>query len=67
MVKLGRLPEGNSVQRMLAATAVNTPDFAANLLGLSDTFQVGKRFLLDTFLSSQASREGDCSKFKCDQ
>merc|ERR1719391_891632 len=53
MVKLGRLPEGNSVQRMLAATAVNTPDFAANLLGLSDTFQ--------------ASREGDCSKFKCDQ
>merc|ERR1719391_680448 len=54
MVKLGRLPEGNSVQRMLAATAINTPDFAANLLGLSDTFQ-----------SSQASREGDCSKFKC--
>jgi len=53
MVKLGRLPEGNSVQRMLAATAVNTPDFAASLLGLSDTFQ--------------ASREGDCSKFKCDQ
>merc|ERR1711997_561696 len=53
MVKLGRLPEGNSVQRMFAATAVNTPDFAANLLGLSDTFQ--------------ASREGDCSKFKCDQ
>ena len=51
MVKLGRLPEGNSVQRMLAATAVNTPDFAANLLGLSDTFQVGKKLLLDTFLS----------------
>merc|ERR1711934_130378 len=35
MVALGRLPEGNSVQRMFA----NTPDFAANLLGLGDTFQ----------------------------
>merc|ERR1712045_679763 len=34
MVALGRLPEGNSVQRMFAATAANTPDFAANLLGL---------------------------------
>jgi len=53
MVSLGRLPEGNSIQRMFAATAANTPDFAANLLGLSDTFQT--------------SREGDCSKFKCDQ
>merc|ERR1711990_640257 len=53
MVRLGRLPEGNSVQRMFASAAVNTPDFAANLLGLSDTFQ--------------ASREGDCSKFKCGQ
>merc|ERR1711992_126479 len=53
MVKLGRHPEGNSVQRLLAATAGNTPDFAANLLGLGDTFQ--------------ASRDGDCSKFKCDQ
>merc|ERR1711997_306717 len=53
MVRLGRLPEGNSIQRMFASTAANTPDYAANLLGLSDTFQ--------------ASREGDCSKFKCDQ
>merc|ERR1712183_481915 len=53
MVKLGRHPEGNGVQRLLAATAGNTPDFAANLLGLGDTFQ--------------ASRDGDCSKFKCDQ
>merc|ERR1711997_1257779 len=53
MVRLGRLPEGNSIQRMFASTAANTPDFAANLLGLSDTFQ--------------AWREGDCSKFKCDQ
>merc|ERR1711934_436297 len=53
MVRLGRLPEGNSIQRMFASTAANTSDFAANLLGLSDTFQ--------------ASRDGDCSKFKCDQ
>merc|ERR1712037_164008 len=53
MVALGRPPEGNSVQRMFAATATNTPDFAANLLGLGHTFQ--------------ASREGDCRKFKCDQ
>ena len=37
---MGKLPEGNRVQRMLAATALNTPDFAANLLGLGHTFQV---------------------------
>jgi len=42
MVSLGRQPEGNSVQRMFAAAAAHTPDFAANLLGLSDTFQVRK-------------------------
>ena len=40
MVALGKLPEGNSVQRIFAATAVNTPDIAANLLGLGHTFQV---------------------------
>merc|ERR1712038_1439389 len=53
MVQLGQLPEGNSVQRMVAATAIHTPDFATNLLGLGGTFQ--------------ASREGDCAKFKCGQ
>merc|ERR1711923_174510 len=53
MVKLGQLPEGNSVQRMFAATAIHAPDFATNLLGLGGTFQ--------------ASREGDCAKFKCGQ
>merc|ERR1712117_487266 len=53
MVKLGQLPEGNSVQRMFAATAIHAPDFATNLLGLGGTFQ--------------ASREGDCTKFKCGQ
>jgi len=53
MVQLGQLPEGNSVQRMFAATAIHTPDFATNLLGLGGTFQ--------------ASREGDCAKFKCGQ
>merc|ERR1712045_609528 len=53
MVKLGQLPEGNSVQRIFAATAIHAPDFATNLLGLGDTFQ--------------ASREGDCTKFKCGQ
>merc|ERR1712018_395265 len=53
MVAMGKLPEGNRVQRMLAATALNTPDFAANLLGLGHTFQV--------------SRDGACSKFKCEQ
>ena len=41
MVKLGQLPEGNSVQRMFAATAIHAPDFATNLLGLGGTFQVG--------------------------
>merc|ERR1711936_374293 len=51
MVQLGQLPEGNSVQRMFAATAIHAPDFATNLLGLGGTFQ--------------ASREGDCAKFKC--
>ena len=45
MVGVGRLPEGNSVQRMFAATAVNTPDFAANLLGLGRTFQVNKKLV----------------------
>jgi len=53
MVQLGQLPEGNSVQRMFAATAIHAPDFATNLLGLGGTFQ--------------ASREGDCAKFKCGQ
>jgi len=53
MVQLGQLPEGNSVQRMFAATAIHAPDFATNLLGLGGTFQ--------------ASREGDCTKFKCGQ
>ena len=43
MVKLGQLPEGNSVQRMFAATAIHAPDFATNLLGLGGTFQVGGR------------------------
>ena len=42
MVKLGQLPEGNSVQRMFAATAIHAPDFATNLLGLGGTFQVGE-------------------------
>ena len=41
MVQLGQLPEGNSVQRMFAATAIHAPDFATNLLGLGGTFQVG--------------------------
>merc|ERR1712113_269373 len=53
MVQLGQLPEGNSVQRMFAATAIHAPGFATNLLGLGGTFQ--------------ASREGDCAKFKCGQ
>merc|ERR1712113_227409 len=53
MVQLGQLPECNSVQRMFAATAIHAPDFATNLLGLGGTFQ--------------ASREGDCTKFKCGQ
>merc|ERR1712018_725976 len=53
MVQLGQLPEGNSVQRMFAATAIHATDFATNLLGLGGTFQ--------------ASREGDCTKFKCGQ
>ena len=68
MVQLGQLPEGNSVQRMFAATAIHAPDFATNLLGLGGTFQVGGGTvdLLD-YLSSQASREGDCAKFKCGQ
>ena len=42
MVQLGQLPEGNSVQRMFAATAIHAPDFATNLLGLGGTFQVGE-------------------------
>merc|ERR1712018_842218 len=53
MVQLGQLPEGNSVQRMFAATAIHATDFATNLLGLGGTFQ--------------ASREGDCTKFNCGQ
>ena len=69
MVKLGQLPEGNSVQRMFAATAIHAPDFATNLLGLGGTFKVGEGAQLTslTTFCSQASREGDCTKFKCGQ
>ena len=54
MVQLGQLPEGNSVQRMFAATAIHAPDFATKLLGLGGTFQVGGAQLtsLTTFVLS---------------
>merc|ERR1719382_2336895 len=53
MVEMGGEEEGNSIQKMLAAATALTPDFAAEMLGVREVFQ--------------ASRQGDCSKFKCHQ
>ena len=42
MVMLGGEEEGNSIQKMLAAATTLTPDFAAEMLGVREVFQVRK-------------------------
>ena len=51
MVEMGGEEEGNSIQKMLAAATALTPDFAAEMLGVREVFQVSKLYCIHHFLT----------------
>ena len=69
MAEMGSNVEANTVQKLFAYAVSLTPNIIADKFGVREVFEVKRKFQKNSFIITQttfqATLEGRCKKFKC--